>query len=89
MERVVCRRRNRGTDDPDDFGDCASLSFDRGLGWLWPHDLSEVAAVVVGGGNIAGYTRIITTAIVLKTSEGELRLALGLGLVLAIQAARL
>jgi len=44
--------------------------------------ISEVGAVLIAGGNIAGYTRIMTTAIVLKTSEGELGLALGLGLVL-------
>jgi tungstate transport system permease protein len=44
--------------------------------------ISEVGAVLIVGGNIAGYTRIMTTAIVLKTSEGELDLALGLGLVL-------
>lgn len=44
--------------------------------------ISEVGAVLIVGGNIAGYTRIVTTAIVLKTSEGELGLALGLGLVL-------
>ena len=44
--------------------------------------ISEVGAVLIVGGNIASYTRIMTTAIVLKTSEGELGLALGLGLVL-------
>ena len=33
-------------------------------------------------GNIAGYTRTMTTAIVLETSRGDLPLALGLGLVL-------
>ena len=44
--------------------------------------ISEVGAVLIVGGNIAGYTRIMTTAIVLKTSEGELGLALGFGLVL-------
>jgi tungstate transport system permease protein len=44
--------------------------------------ISEVGAVLIVGGNIAGYTRIMTTTIVLKTSEGELGLALGLGLVL-------
>jgi tungstate transport system permease protein len=38
--------------------------------------ISEVGAVLIVGGNIAGYTRIMTTAIVLKTSEGELGLAL-------------
>ena len=44
--------------------------------------ISEVGAVLIVGGNIRGYTRIMTTAIVLKTSEGELGFALGLGLVL-------
>jgi len=44
--------------------------------------ISEVGAVLIVGGNIAGYTRIMTTAIVLKTSEGDLGLALGFGLVL-------
>jgi tungstate transport system permease protein len=44
--------------------------------------ISEVGAVLIVGGNIAGYTRIMTTAIVLRTSEGELGLAMGLGLVL-------
>jgi tungstate transport system permease protein len=44
--------------------------------------ISEVGAVLIVGGNIAGYTRIMTTAIVLETSEGELGQALGLGLVL-------
>jgi tungstate transport system permease protein len=44
--------------------------------------ISEVGAVLIVGGNIAGYTRTMTTAIVLKTSEGEFGLALGLGLVL-------
>ena len=44
--------------------------------------ISEVGAVLIVGGNIAGYTRIMTTAIVLKTSEEELGLALGFGLVL-------
>jgi tungstate transport system permease protein len=37
---------------------------------------------LIVGGNIAGYTRTMTTAIVLETSMGELPLALGLGLVL-------
>ena len=44
--------------------------------------ISEVGAVLIVGGNIAGYTRIMTTAIVLKTSEGDLGLALGLGCIL-------
>lgn len=44
--------------------------------------ISEVGAILVVGGNIAGYTRTMTTAIVLETSKGDLPLALGLGLVL-------
>jgi tungstate transport system permease protein len=44
--------------------------------------ISEVGAVLIVGGNIAGYTRTMTTTIVLKTSEGELGLALGLGFIL-------
>jgi tungstate transport system permease protein len=44
--------------------------------------ISEVGAVLIVGGNIAGYTRTMTTAIVLKTSEGEFGLALGLGFIL-------
>lgn len=44
--------------------------------------VSEVGAVMVVGGNIEGFTRVITTAIALETSKGDLPLALALGLVL-------
>jgi tungstate transport system permease protein len=44
--------------------------------------ISEVGAILIVGGNIAGYTRTMTTAIVLETSEGNLAFALALGLVL-------
>jgi len=44
--------------------------------------VSEVGAILIVGGNIAGYTRTMTTAIALETSKGDLPLALGLGLVL-------
>jgi tungstate transport system permease protein len=44
--------------------------------------VSEVGAILIVGGNIAGYTRTMTTAITLETSKGNLPLALGLGLVL-------
>ena len=43
---------------------------------------AEVGAVMIVGGNIAGVTRVMTTAIALETSKGELALALGLGVVL-------
>ena len=44
--------------------------------------VSEVGAIILVGGNIAGYTRTMTTAIVLDTSMGNLPLALGLGIFL-------
>jgi ABC-type tungstate transport system substrate-binding protein len=44
--------------------------------------ISEVGAVMIVGGNIAGVTRVMTTAIALETSKGDLPLALGLGIVL-------
>lgn len=43
---------------------------------------AEVGAVLIVGGNIAGVTRTMTTAIALETSKGDLPLALGLGIVL-------
>ena len=70
----------------------------RALLWLWDerHALatvgvaafgravSEVGAVMVVGGNIEGFTRVMTTAIALETSKGDLPLALALGLVLLL-----
>ena len=44
--------------------------------------ISEVGAVMIVGGNIEGFTRVMTTAIALETSKGDLPMALGLGLVL-------
>ena len=44
--------------------------------------ISEVGAVIIVGGNIDGFTRVMTTAIALETSKGDLPLALALGLVL-------
>ncbi|TSE24623.1 Tungstate uptake system permease protein TupB [Tepidimonas sediminis] len=46
--------------------------------------VAEVGAVMVVGGNIEGYTRVMTTAIALETSKGDLPLALALGLVLLL-----
>jgi tungstate transport system permease protein len=43
---------------------------------------AEVGAVMVVGGNIEGFTRVMTTAIALETSKGDLPLALSLGMVL-------
>jgi tungstate transport system permease protein len=43
---------------------------------------AEVGAILIVGGNIAGFTRTMTTAIALETSKGDLPLALGLGAVL-------
>jgi tungstate transport system permease protein len=44
--------------------------------------ISEVGAVMIVGGNINHLTRIMTTAIALETSKGELALALSLGIIL-------
>ncbi len=44
--------------------------------------ISEVGAVMIVGGNMEGFTRVMTTAIALETSKGDLPLALALGLIL-------
>jgi tungstate transport system permease protein len=44
--------------------------------------ISEVGAILIVGGNIAGFTRTMTTAITLETSQGNFALALALGAVL-------
>ncbi len=44
--------------------------------------IAEVGAVMIVGGNIAHLTRVMTTAIALETSKGDLALALALGIVL-------
>jgi ABC-type tungstate transport system substrate-binding protein len=46
--------------------------------------ISEVGAVMVVGGNIDGVTRVMTTAIALETSKGDLPLAMALGIVLLL-----
>ncbi|MEL7259489.1 MAG: ABC transporter permease [Pseudomonadota bacterium] len=48
--------------------------------------IAEVGAVMIVGGNIDHVTRVMTTAIALETSRGELALALALGLVLMVLA---
>jgi len=48
--------------------------------------VAEVGAVIIVGGNIDHLTRVMTTAIALETSKGELALALALGIVLLVIA---
>lgn len=48
---------------------------------------SEVGAVMLVGGNIQGQTRVLTTAIVLETRQGDFNLALALGLLLIVISA--
>lgn len=48
--------------------------------------IGEVGAVIVVGGNIAHSTRVMTTAIALETSKGDIQMALGLGIVLVLIA---
>tara|TARA_B100000029_G_C17469183_1_gene921365 strand:- start:501 stop:803 length:303 start_codon:yes stop_codon:yes gene_type:complete len=46
--------------------------------------LSEVGAIIIVGGNIIHYTRVMTTTIALETSRGNLTLAMSLGIILII-----
>ena len=48
--------------------------------------IAEVGAVIIVGGNIDRVTRVMTTAIALETSKGDLALALALGLILILIA---
>ncbi len=48
--------------------------------------IAEVGAVMIVGGNIDHATRVMTTAIALETSKGNLATALGLGIVLLVIA---
>ena len=48
--------------------------------------IAEVGAVMIVGGNIDNVTRVMTTAISLETSKGNLEMALGLGIVLLVLA---
>jgi tungstate transport system permease protein len=48
--------------------------------------ISEVGAVMLVGGNIEGQTRVLTTAIVLSTRQGDFALAMALGIVLLLLA---
>ena len=44
--------------------------------------LSEVGAIIIVGGNIIHFTRVMTTTIALETSRGNLTLAMSLGIIL-------
>jgi tungstate transport system permease protein len=44
--------------------------------------MAEVGAILIVGGNIAGYTRVMTTTIALETDKGDFELALALGIIL-------
>ncbi|MEW6675622.1 MAG: ABC transporter permease [Nitrospirota bacterium] len=44
--------------------------------------MAEVGAILIVGGNIVGYTRVMTTTIALETDKGNFELALALGIVL-------
>ncbi|MBI2329135.1 MAG: ABC transporter permease [Chloroflexi bacterium] len=44
--------------------------------------ISEVGIALIVGGNIRGFTRVITTAISLETAKGDLELSLALGIIL-------
>lgn len=48
--------------------------------------ISEIGIALMVGGNIKGFTRVITTAISLESSKGELELAIALGIILVFIA---
>ena len=48
--------------------------------------IAEVGAAMMVGGNIKGYTRVMTTAIALETAKGEFAFALALGCILLFVA---
>ncbi len=48
--------------------------------------ISEVGIALMVGGNIKGFTRVITTAISLETSKGDLELSIALGIILLLIA---
>jgi len=48
--------------------------------------ISEIGIALIVGGNIAGYSRTITTAISLETQRGNLELAIALGIILVFIA---
>ncbi|HHU50239.1 MAG TPA: ABC transporter permease [Firmicutes bacterium] len=58
------------------------ISFIAGVVAALGRVIAEVGAVTLVGGDIEGYTRVLTTAIVLETRKGHFQLALALGLIL-------
>ena len=74
------------------LGTLATLLWDGRYGLLtvalagFGRAIAEVGAVIIVGGNINHVTRVMTTAIALETSKGDLALALALGLVLILLA---
>jgi tungstate transport system permease protein len=46
--------------------------------------MAEVGAILIVGGNIAGFTRVMTTTIALETDKGNFELALALGIILLL-----
>ena len=48
--------------------------------------ISEVGASIMVGGNIKGYTRVLTTATVMETGKGNFDMAIALGLILLLLA---
>jgi tungstate transport system permease protein len=48
--------------------------------------ISEVGASIMVGGNIKGYTRVLTTATVMETGKGNFDVAIALGIILLLLA---
>jgi tungstate transport system permease protein len=48
--------------------------------------VSEIGASIMVGGNVKGYTRVLTTATVMETGKGNFALAISLGIILLVLA---
>jgi tungstate transport system permease protein len=48
--------------------------------------ISEIGASIMVGGNIKGYSRVLTTATVMETSRGNFDIAIALGIILLLLA---
>ncbi|MHA1238913.1 MAG: ABC transporter permease [Candidatus Odinarchaeia archaeon] len=57
-----------------------------GIAVAFGQSISEVGASIIVGGNIRGFTRVLTTAVVLETRQGAFGVAIALGLVLILLA---
>ena len=88
--RVHLQIRSLGASGPQHYwkiAEEARLTLVAALAAAFGSVISEVGAVMMVGGNIQGQTRVMTTAIVQATRQGDFGLAIGLGVLLLVLAA--